>query len=430
MTVPPGFPAAQAARLADAYECTRSATRALAAGLDPEVAALQSMAAASPAKWHLAHTTWFFEQFVLRASAGSGHEPFDPNYQALFNSYYEQVGAAWPREQRGLLARPSLHTVGRYRDWTDERMLALLHGGRVPQALADRVELGLHHEQQHQELLLTDLKHLLSLQHDAPAYRARVGSVRIAERKPQNSLGWVAYEGGLQKFGADEAGFAFDAERPRHQRWLDPFMLGERLVTNAEFDQFIEDGGYRRPELWLADGWTDCRLQGWTAPLYRRSEQPQLHFTLGGVQPLDPGAPVVHVSYYEADAYARWAGVRLPTEFEWEAAVRHLPVHGPFLESGVLAAVPVTPDPAGRLQQVYGVAWQWTRSTFEPYPGFQPLPGALGEYNGKFMTHQYVLRGGSCVTPTGHVRATYRNFFNADARWQFTGIRLAKDCKA
>ena len=244
---------------------------------------------------------------------------------------------------------------------------------------------------------------------------------------PLSPLRWVECEGGLQAFGADAAGFAFDAERPRHRRWLDPYQLAERLVTNSEFGQFIAAGGYQRPELWLADGWNIRAQQRWTAPLYWRSEQPPLHFTLHGLQPIDPDAPVVHVSYYEADAYARWAGARLPTEFEWEAAVRDLPAQGPCMESASLTPAAAPPGPAGRLQQAYGVAWQWTRSAFEPYPGFQPLPGALGEYNGKFMAQQYVLRGGSCVTPSGHVRATYRNFFNPDARWQFTGIRLAKD---
>ena len=428
MTAPPGLPAAQAARLADDYQRIRATTRTLAAGLDPEIAALQSMPWASPAKWHLAHTSWFFEQFVLREVHGPAHTSFDDRYAMLFNSYYEQVGTAWPRERRGLLARPGLATVLRYREWTDDQVLALLGNGPLPQELAERIELGLHHEQQHQELLLTDLKHLLSLQPDVPAYRARPESVRIAAAEAPSPLRWAPFPGGLQKFGAGAAGFAFDAERPRHQRWLDPFLLGERLVTNAEFRQFIEDGGYERPALWLSDGWSVRTQQGWTAPLYWRSDQRAQHFTLGGLQPLDPEAPVVHVSFYEADAYARWAGARLPTEFEWEAAASPLPVQGPFVESGLLAAPPAPSGPAGRLQQVYGVAWQWTRSAYEPYPGFQPLPGAPGEYNGKFMANQYVLRGGSCVTPGGHVRATYRNFFNADARWQFTGIRLAKDC--
>jgi ergothioneine biosynthesis protein EgtB len=404
-------------------------TRTLAAGLDPEIAALQSMPLASPAKWHLAHTSWFFEQFVLRAVGGPAHVAFDDRYATIFNSYYEQVGAAWPRERRGLLARPTLATVRRYREWIDTRMLALLGEEWLPDALADRIELGLHHEQQHQELLLTDVKHLLSLQPDGPAYRTRLESVRLDTPALPGPLRWVACDGGLQLFGAGTTGFAFDAERPRHQRWLDPFLLAERLVTNGEFQEFIADGGYQRPELWLSEGWSVRLREGWTAPLYWRGGEPPLHFTLGGLQPLDPAAPVAHVSFYEADAYARWAGARLPTEFEWEAAARNLPVQGPFVESGLLAASPATPGPAGQLQQLYGVAWQWTRSAYEPYPGFQPLPGALGEYNGKFMANQYVLRGGSCVTPGDHVRATYRNFFGADARWQFTGIRLAKEIR-
>jgi ergothioneine biosynthesis protein EgtB len=428
MIAPPGPQAALAPCRADAYLRTRATTHTLAAGVDPELAALQSMPVASPAKWHLAHTSWFFEQFVLRDRAGGSHVPFDPHYAVVFNSYYEQVGAAWPRARRGVLARPTLGTVMQYREWVDRRMLELL-ADDPPQGLLDRTELGLHHEQQHQELLLTDLKHLLSLQPGGPAYRARPEPVGSRERAPSGPLRWARFAGGLEPFGAGTDGFAFDSERPRHRRWLDAFLLGERLVTNAEYAEFVADEGYGRPELWLADGWTARTEQGWTSPLYWSGDGPSQHFTLGGLQPLDPDAPVVHVSFYEADAYARWAGARLPTEFEWEAAVRGAPVTGPFLESGLFAPAAARPDATGALQQLYGVAWQWTRSAYEPYPGFEPLTGALGEYNGKFMANQYVLRGGSCVTPAGHVRATYRNFFNADARWQFTGIRLAKDCR-
>lgn len=429
MTFPSGFQAARATNHADDYLRTRAATRTLAAGLDPELAALQSMPVASPAKWHLAHTSWFFEQFVLRAASDGGHVPFDPHFASLFNSYYEQVGAAWPRAQRGLLARPTLATVLDYRQWLDDRITGLLQDDRLPFDLLERIELGLQHEQQHQELLLTDIKHLLALQPGAPAYRARPEAVAAEERESPGPLRWIAQTGGLQQFGAGPAGFAFDAERPRHSRWLDAFLLGERLVTNAEFAQFVADGGYRRPELWLSDGWELRVQQGWTAPLYWCAGDASRHFTLGGLQPIDPDAPVTHVSFYEADAYARWAGARLPTEFEWESAAAGQPVEGAFLESGALAPPPARPASRGRLQQLYGVAWQWTRSAFEPYPGFEALPGALGEYNGKFMANQFVLRGGSCVTPRGHVRPTYRNFFNADARWQFTGIRLAKDCR-
>lgn len=427
MTAPPGRPAVQACRLTDDYRQVRASTRALAAPLSAEDAALQSMPFASPTKWHLAHTAWFFEEFVLRTVGGAGHRPYDPHFRRLFNSYYEQVGAAWAREQRGLLSRPSLATVLDYREWVDARVLDALEGPRS-QEIAERVVLGLHHEQQHQELLLTDIQHLLSLNPTGPAYRARPGALPHSTQA-QRAVGWVGFPGGAHWCGAQPAGFAFDAERPRHRRWLEPYALADRLVTNREYLGFIAGGGYDDPRWWLADGWTASRQQGWRAPLYWSDDEPRRHYTLAGWQPLDLDAPVLHVSLYEADAYARWAGARLPTEFEWEVAAAQSPVQGPFVESGAFGPAVDDPTAATGVRQLYGVAWQWTRSGFEPYPGFRPASGALGEYNGKFMANQFVLRGGSCLTPTGHVRATYRNFFNADARWQASGIRLARDAQ-
>jgi ergothioneine biosynthesis protein EgtB len=421
----------RAGSLHEAYVRVRQLTSQLAEPLTAEDAALQSMPLASPAKWHLAHTTWFFEEFVLRPAAGEAFVAYDPRYRNLFNSYYEQVGEAWPRELRGVLSRPSLATVRDYRHRIDESVTVLLAAAEQAQRYAAVIELGLHHEQQHQELLLTDVKHLFSLNPAAPAYRARPAAVRDASRdvgaQGPGPLCMIERPGGLALIGAADAGFAFDSERPRHRVWLQPYALANRLVTNAEYREFIRDGGYERQRLWLSDGWAARCAQRWRAPLYWSAEDPAMHFTLGGLQPLDADAPVTHVSWYEADAYARWAGARLPTEAEWEAAAPDAQVDavtGP--ESGALAPA-VARSRSDALQQMFGVAWQWTQSAFAPYPGFRTLPGALGEYNGKFMANQLVLRGGSCLTPRGHIRASYRNFFAPDARWQVTGIRLAKD---
>jgi ergothioneine biosynthesis protein EgtB len=299
--------------------------------------------------------------------------------------------------------------------------------GGVAQGCLDLVELGLHHEQQHQELLLTDIKHLFSLNPLAPAYSPHPARVRVAAATAPHATRMIGHAGGIRLIGAAGNSFAFDAERPRHEVIVPSFALSDRLVTNAEYAEFIADRGYERPELWLADGWATRNQQGWEAPLYWRTDTPGQHFTLAGVQPLEPDEPVVHVSLYEADAYARWRGKRLPTEAEWETAARAVPLSGEFLDPAVLAPRAASRAAAGSLHQMYGTAWQWTRSSFGPYPGFRAPEGALGEYNGKFMANQFVLRGGSCVTPGGHVRPSYRNFFSADARWQFSGIRLAED---
>jgi ergothioneine biosynthesis protein EgtB len=421
-----GTRAAQAANLSDDYRRIRGLSRQLAEPLTPEDAALQSTPFASPAKWHLAHTAWFFEEFVLRA-ADPAHRDFDSRFRHLFNSYYVQVGEAFARDARGLISRPGLDAVLAYRDWVDERVLGILDDPSRATAVYDRIELGLNHEQQHQELMLTDIKHLFSRNPCAPAYATNPTPMREDASQRSPPVHMIEFGGGVRQIGAAPGGFAFDAECPRHRVLLEPFALANRLVTNGEFREFIDDHGYARAELWLADGWAArCREQ-WNAPLYWSATEPGVHFTLTGLQPLDPAAPVQHVSLYEADAYATWRRRRLPTEAEWETAARSVPLRGGFLESGSWLGAPAPATDASSLQQMYGVAWQWTRSAFAPYPGFRPLHGALGEYNGKFMANQFVLRGGSCVTPTGHVRPSYRNFFYADTRWQFTGIRLAED---
>ncbi len=417
-----GAPQALDARFRD----VRAATLALARPLSAEDCALQSMPDASPVKWHLAHTTWFFEAFVLEPFA-RGYRPIEPAYRMLFNSYYTALGERYPRPQRGLLSRPSLDEVLAYRRWVDEAVSAL---GTADPAAAARIELGLHHEQQHQELLLTDVKHLLSHNPLAPRYAtaAPAGVAQAGGGGSTGALRWIAHEGGLHDFGHDGGGFAFDNEGPRHRAFVAPFALASRLVTNAEFMAFVEDGGYRRPELWLSAGFDEGQRAGWEAPLYwRHGEGGWTAFTLHGEAPLDPCAPVVHVSHYEADAYARWAGARLPTEQEWELAARAIPVEGNFVESGVLAPLPAGDAPASVPAQLYGDCWEWTQSAYLPYPGFRAGEGAIGEYNGKFMSGQMVLRGGSCATPRSHIRATYRNFFPPSARWQFGGIRLARD---
>jgi len=413
---------ASVSSLAAPYARVRAATSALAAPLTPEDCALQSMPDASPVKWHLAHTTWFFEMFVLEA-ATRGHAPFDPSFRVLFNSYYHAVGERHPRPERGLLSRPDLACVLAYRAHVDRAMQALLQRGVEP-ALAALVELGLHHEQQHQELILTDLKHLFAANPLKPAYRPRWPLKAV---KPQ-PLAWLPYEGGLETFGHAGEGFAFDNEGPAHRAFVAPFELASRPVTHGEYAAFIEDGGYRRPELWLSLGFDVVSARGWTAPLYW-SQGPEGHrtFTLHGMTDIDPHTPVTHVSYFEADAYARWAGARLPTEREWELAARDVAIAGNFADSGALHPLPAEGAAgAGVPAQLYGDVWEWTASDYAPYPGYRPAAGAIGEYNGKFMCGQYVLRGGSCATPAGHVRATYRNFFPPDSRWQFSGIRLAR----
>jgi len=408
--------------LATRYRAVRALTEALRAPLSAEDCQAQSMEDASPAKWHLAHTTWFFETFVLEPG-WAGYQPFRPQFRVLFNSYYQQVGPQYPRPRRGLLTRPGLDEVLAYRAHVDRHVLELLaRGNGRGEPLAAVVELGLHHEQQHQELLLTDAKHLLASSPLRPAYAAAAP----AQRGASVPLRWQGFAGGLREIGHDGGGFAFDNERPRHAVALAPFKLATRLVTNGELLAFIEDGGYERADLWLSDGWIAVQSRGWCAPLYwERRDGAWWQFTLAGMQPLAADEPVCHVSLYEADAYASWAGARLATEAEWEVAAAAQRVDGNLLDSGRLH-----PQPAPRLegvQQLFGDAWEWTRSAYAPYPGYRPPAGALGEYNGKFMVNQLVLRGGSCATPASHIRPTYRNFFPPDSRWQFSGIRLAKD---
>jgi len=403
---------------ADAYRGVRKRSEELCAPLSPEDYVIQTTPEASPAKWHLAHTTWFFEQFVLRPHVPD-YPVFDVDYEYLFNSYYDAVGERHPRPERGLLTRPPLARVIDYRVHVDEHVQRLLADEDVPAAVLD---LALNHEQQHQELMLTDVKHLFSRNPLEPVYRRDRPAVAgdADERAPPE---WSHCKGGLHEIGADTGSrFCFDNETPRHRVWVDPYRLAHRPVTNGEFREFVRDGGYDQPLLWLSDGWATARREGWRRPLYW-SEALDSEFTLGGRRELDPDSPVCHVSYYEADAFARWAGARLPTEAEWELAAADQTVEGSLLGSMTLH-----PGPArerGTLAQLFGDVWEWTASPYVPYPGFVTVEGALGEYNGKFMSNQMVLRGGSCATPAGHVRASYRNFFPPQARWQFSGLRLA-----
>ncbi len=408
--------------LARSFSAVRHATRALVEPLSPEDCGGQSMADASPAKWHLAHTTWFFETFVLER-AQPGYRAFHPGFRVLFNSYYNSVGEQHPRPERGALTRPSLDEVNAYRDHVDEHVAKLFENQAVDEELAAVIEVGLHHECQHQELILTDLKHLFSRNSLDPVYRSDDASEEAATAPP---LEWHHFEEGLRWVGHPGEGFGFDNEFPRHRVQLGAFELASRAVTNGEWRAFMEDGGYERPELWLSDGWTTARAEGWHAPLYwRREDGAWTALTLAGVQPVRDAEPVCHVSHYEADAYATWAGARLPTEFEWEVAAAGTPLRGNFVESGRLRPAAAVP---GRVpSQLFGDVWEWTASPYTAYPGFRPAAGALGEYNGKFMSSQIVLRGGSCVSPAGHVRASYRNFFQPHQRWQFSGLRLARD---
>lgn len=401
------------------FERVRALSETLCAPLQTEDYVIQSMPDVSPPKWHLAHVSWFFEAFLLKPFL-PGYRELDPRYDHLFNSYYETHGKPFPRPRRGLLSRPTVSEIYRYRGHVDAAMGELLERPPAEHAaeIARRLELGLQHEQQHQELLLMDILHILAQNPLQPAYREDLPNSAGASPGERR---WLEFSGGLRRIGHAGDGFAFDCERPRHQRYLEDFRLASRPVNGAEYLAFIADGGYARPELWLADGWKQVCEAGWQAPLYWQHEHGHwLEMTLGGLRPLDPYAPVCHISFFEADAYARWAGARLPDEAEWEVAAQDAPVHGNFLESGYLH--PVAGD--GRW---YGDVWEWTASAYRPYPGFRPLPGSLGEYNGKFMCGQMVLRGGSCATPRGHVRASYRNFFYPAMRWPFAGLRMARE---
>jgi ergothioneine biosynthesis protein EgtB len=409
------------------YETVRAASLALAAPLSAEDCQAQSMPDASPVKWHLAHTTWFFETFLLQPNLPD-YALFHPRYGFLFNSYYNAIGERHPRPQRGLLTRPPLQDIVAYRAHVDAAMARLIPGIADDADMNALVQLGLHHEQQHQELILTDVKHLLSCNALRPAYASTPRPHTVLAAAPQ---AWLDHPGGIVQMGHEGKDFCFDNETPVHQVLLRPFQLARRPVTQGEYLAFIDDGGYRRPELWLSLGWDAVRTQGWEAPLYLENLDGQWQaFTLHGMEALDPNAPVTHISYFEADAYARWAGARLPREAEWEqVALGHgaMDPHANLVESGSLhPRTAADGDGQGPLQ-MYGDVWEWTASPYEPYPGFAPAAGAVGEYNGKFMCNQYVLRGGSCATPRSHIRATYRNFFPPDARWQFSGVRLARD---
>jgi ergothioneine biosynthesis protein EgtB len=403
----------------DGYQSVRATTEGLAGPLSPEDQTVQTMPDVSPTKWHRAHTTWFWEQFVLLAHA-DGYRAYDERYLYLFNSYYEGAGPRHPRTQRGMVTRPGIGEVVAYRQIVDDAMTRLL-GDETPDHLRDLVELGLHHEQQHQELLLMDIKHVLGINPLRPAYLPEVRSFRTVA---PCDVRWVELDGGMVEVGTDPGGaFAHDCETPRHRVWLEPFALADRLVTEGEWQEFVDDGGYQRADLWLSDGWAVNQAEDRQAPLYWERDGDHWDvYTLGGWRRVDPGTPVLHVSYHEADAFARWAGARLPTEAEWEAAAAT--VDPPRIEP--IRLHPAT-DPGTGLRQLYDSAWQWTSSAFGAYPRFVPNPGLVGEYNGKFMVAQQALRGGSSITQPGHTRLTYRNFFPPSAQWAFSGVRLAHD---
>ncbi len=416
------------------YHTVRARTEALCAPLETEDYVVSSMPDVSPAKWHLAHTSWFFETFVLAPHQPS-YAPVDPRYSFLFNSYYVQAGERHCRAKRGLVTRPTVAEVFAYRQHVDDAMLELIDavGDDDAHPVLPLIELGLHHEQQHQELLLTDIKHVFWTNPMRPVYRPR--HVAQTPALPVD-VTWLEVPAGVYHVGHDRhtagATFAFDNESPAHRVFVEPFSIASRLVTNAAFLAFMEDGGYRRPELWLSAGLAAVQDRRWQAPLYwEHTTDGWMEFTLAGMRPLVGNEPVCHVSYYEADAFARWADARLPTEFEWEIAAAGAPVDGPFVEAEQFHPQPAKRAPVSSgvhnlLAQLYGDLWQWTQSAYVAYPGYAPAEGAIGEYNGKWMSDQWVLRGASCATPKSHARRTYRNFFPSDARWQFMGIRLAR----
>ncbi len=409
--------------LAAKYRRVRAASESICAPLEIEDYVVQTMEDASPPKWHLAHTTWFFETFLLKPHL-TGYKEFHPRYNYLFNSYYEAVGQRHPRPRRGMLSRPTVREIYDYRAHVDQAMSNLIgHSTGIDPLL----RLGLHHEQQHQELLFTDFKHTFAQNPLRPAYQTRSPE----PSSPSGPLGWVDFEGGIVEIGHRGPSFHFDNEGPRHRTFLQPYRLADRLVTNGEFIEFIEAGGYNTARYWLSMGWATVQEHGWEAPLYWEKVEGRWHsFTLDGLLPVDEAEPVCHVSYFEADAFAAWAGKSLPTEAEWETAAAAQPVDGNFCDSRRLrpaaAAGAAHAPAAGGVRQLYGDVWEWTSSPYSAYPGYRAPEGAVGEYNGKFMCNQYVLRGGSCVTSPDHIRATYRNFFPPEARWQFSGIRLAE----
>jgi ergothioneine biosynthesis protein EgtB len=407
----------------------RATTEMLAAPLLPEDQVVQSMPDVSPTKWHRAHTTWFFETFILGPHA-PGYQSVEPAYDYLFNSYYEQVGPRFPRPERGLLSRPTVNEIATYRTTVDRRLGEFLATADEAtwSRVASLVELGTHHEEQHQELLLMDIKHVFSRNPLRPTYRHRPTPTAVPESLPRR---WIEIDvDGVIEIGDAGTGFAFDSEGPRHRVLVEPFRLADRLVTAGEWLEFMADGGYSRPELWLSEGWATVQLEQWQAPLYWEPDVDGWSlFTLAGQRPVAPAEPVVHTSFFEADAFARWAGARLPTEQEWEVASTRVGAGDApnDVSSGALHPCAAGPTPTGGIAQFAGDVWEWTASPYRPYPRFQAPPGAVGEYNGKFMCNQMVLRGGSCVTPVGHTRPTYRNFFPPSARWAFSGLRLAAD---
>jgi ergothioneine biosynthesis protein EgtB len=412
--------ATQPSLLLDRYQQVRQISEKICQPLAIEDYPIQSMPDVSPPKWHLAHTTWFFETFVLLPHL-PGYTVFHPQFGYLFNSYYEAVGARHPRHQRGLLSRPTVSEVYRYRTHVDRAMTTLLSQTSTPPDLADLIVLGLHHEQQHQELLLTDIKHILALNPLHPIYR---DDLEAQLEATDSTFEWLIYPGGLAEIGHEGDEFAFDNESPRHQTFVRDYQLGSRLVTNGEYLEFIQAGGYQQSKYWLAEGWATVQSCQWQAPLYWESIDGEWWvMTLGGLRKLDEREPVCHVSFYEADAYATWNGKRLPTEAEWELATANLPPVGNFLDNDLLHPT----QARDRQHQFFGDVWEWTQSAYLPYPGFKIADGAIGEYNGKFMCNQMVLRGGSCATSANHIRPTYRNFFPPATRWQFSGIRLARD---
>ncbi len=418
-------------RLLTRFHQIRDFTNSLCAGLEPEDYVVQSMPDVSPTKWHLAHTTWFFETFILKKFS-PGYRSEIPQYAYLFNSYYNAAGDMHRRDLRGLISRPTVMEAQRYRISIDSHIDNLLSG--ADEKLLDQIEpilvLGIHHEQQHQELLVTDIKHVFAQNPLYPVFRdVALASSQSIGKMPIPRVQFTDFEETVVEVGHDGRGFAYDNEAPRHRALVPAFSLASRPVTNGEYMAFIEDNGYRRPEFWLSLGWMTVNEQRWQAPLYwTKHDSAWWNFTLSGFRPVDELEPVTHVSYFEADAYANWAGARLPTEFEWERAASDCPIEGNFVEDENFHPCPLSsPVDNRRLHQMFGDVWEWTRSSYSPYPGYRAAPGALGEYNGKFMCNQYVLRGGSCATSRSHIRRTYRNFFQPEKRWQFTGIRLAHD---
>jgi ergothioneine biosynthesis protein EgtB len=411
----------------ETYRAVRQQTEELCKPLEIEDYVIQSMPDVSPAKWHLGHTTWFFETFLLQKYYPQ-YKPFKELYGYLFNSYYETIGERWARANRGLLSRPTVTEVYEYRAYVDSRMKELLEADAPDQQFNFLMDLGVNHEQQHEELLITDIKNVLALNPTKPVYRKTDAAPAL---RPANGR-VVEFAGGLVEIGHAGIGFSFDNERPRHRVWLNDFLMQNRLVTNGEYLEFIKDGGYSDFRHWLSDGWAHVQQEAWKHPLYwEQKDDEWFEMTLSGLLPLDHSRPVCHVSYFEADAYAKWAGKRLPLEAEWEHAaevLENFSVSGNFLETKTFHPGPASIDESsGPILQMYGDVWEWTQSAYLPYPGFKQERGAVGEYNGKFMNDQMVLRGGSCATPQDHIRKTYRNFFQCDKRWQFTGIRLASD---